>query len=115
MDSYTHTRMFTGLDELLQFDNAAKIIRNAEGANKTIDPNQWSDAGCRELAKQAASSFLGPAVQHLEKIETLLVWVALASNMIPTNMVLLIASGLDFCRLVTLSLELLSLLLCIAL
>lgn len=73
MDSYTHTEMFTGLDELLQFDNAAKIIKNAEGANRAIAPDQWSDAGCRELAKQAASSFLGPAVQHLEKIESLLV------------------------------------------
>lgn len=86
MDSYTHTKMFTGLDELLQFDNASKIIRNAEGANKTIDSNQWSDAGCRELAKQAASSFLGPAVQHLEKIETLLVWVPLASKHDPNKL-----------------------------
>ena len=71
MDSYTHTEMFTGLDEL--FKNAAKVIKNAEGANRAIAPDQWSDAGCRELAKQAASSFLGPAVQHLEKIESLLV------------------------------------------
>ena len=64
--------MFAGLDELLQFENAAKIIKNAEGANRAIAPDQWSDAGCRELAKQAASSFLGPAMQQLEKIECLL-------------------------------------------
>ena len=73
INSYTHTEMFTGLEELLQFENAARVIRNAEGANTAIGPDQWSDAGCRSLAEQAASSFLGPAMRHLEKIESLLV------------------------------------------
>lgn len=32
---------WSGQDELLQFDNAAKVIKNAQGANRAIAPDQW--------------------------------------------------------------------------
>ena len=76
VDRYTHNdtgTLCTGLDETLEFHNAAKTIKHAQGPNKAIGPDLWSEDGCRALAKQAATSFLGPAVQHLAEIESLLV------------------------------------------
>ncbi len=73
VDEYTHTTMYTGLVEQLLFENAARVIREAQGVNKSMAPDQWSDKGCRALAKRAASSFEEPAMQHLHKIESLLV------------------------------------------
>lgn len=49
--------MYTGLVEQLRFENAAQVIKEAEGANKPMALDCWSDKGCRALAKKAASSF----------------------------------------------------------
>ena len=73
VDEYTHTTMYTGLVEQLRFENAAQVIKEAEGANKPMALDCWSDKGCRALAKKAASSFQEPAMQHLQRIESLLV------------------------------------------
>lgn len=73
MDGYTDAKMTAGLNELLETDSAARIIDEAQGINNTIDESGWSELGCRELAIRAASSFLIPAQDCLEKIEALLV------------------------------------------
>ena len=65
--------MTTGLKELLQFDNASRIIDEELGDRKVIDQSGWSEDGCRTLARKAASSFLKPAEDFLEKIKMLLV------------------------------------------
>lgn len=73
VEQYTGADMTAGLDQTLQHDNAFDIIDRAQGLDYPINESQWSEAGCRALAKAAAQSFLQPARDFLDQIETLLV------------------------------------------
>ena len=70
---YVSAHMTAGLQELLDYENAYKIIDEALGDTKGMDPSGWSDKGCRALVKTAAASFLKPAEDLLQEIKALLV------------------------------------------
>ena len=57
------------LEEVLNPENAARTIAIARGPDLGVGP--WSEKGCKQLARQAADSFLEPAVATLQKIEVL--------------------------------------------
>ena len=73
VEQYADADMTAGLDQLLQFDNAFKVINEAQGVDNPIDPSGWSEKGCKALAKKAADSFLQPAEECLDKIQAVLV------------------------------------------